>query len=97
MPDAAGCRTPPFSSSCEPTPRTELACATQARTVRKISGKSALELINDDSSVPWTMFNDNVQMGFFDVYDQYLVNILYDPRVRPGMRKGEVDSAKLVM
>jgi len=50
-----------------------------------------LGLINDDSSVPWTMFNDEVQMGFFDVYDQYLVNILYDPRVRPGMTKDEVD------
>jgi Protein of unknown function (DUF2927) len=49
-------------------------------------------IINDDSSVPWTMFNDNVQMGFFDVYDQYLVNILYDPRVRPGMTKDQVDS-----
>jgi hypothetical protein len=21
--------------------------------------------INDDSSVPWTMFNDDIQMGFF--------------------------------
>jgi Protein of unknown function (DUF2927) len=52
----------------------------------------SLGLINDDSSVPWTMFNDNVQMGFFDVYDQYLVNILYDPRVRPGMTKPEVDA-----
>jgi Protein of unknown function (DUF2927) len=51
----------------------------------------ALGLINDDSSVPWTMFNDDVQMGFFDVYDQYLVNILYDLRVRPGMTKGELD------
>ena len=51
----------------------------------------ALGIINDDSSVPWTMFNDDVQMGFFDVYDQYLVNILYDPRVRPGMTKDEVD------
>jgi hypothetical protein len=50
-----------------------------------------LGLINDDSSVPWTMFNDDVQMGFFDVYDQYLVNILYDPRVRPGMTKEQVD------
>jgi hypothetical protein len=40
------------------------------------------------------MFNDNVQMGFFDVYDQYLLNILYDPRVRPGMTKGDV--AKLL-
>ena len=52
----------------------------------------SLGLINDDGSVPWTMFNDNVQMGFFDVYDQYLVNILYDPRIRPGMTKGEVDA-----
>jgi hypothetical protein len=52
----------------------------------------SLGLINDDSSVPWTMFNDNVQMGFFDVYDQYLVNILYDPRVRPGMTKHESDA-----
>ena len=50
-----------------------------------------LGLINDDSSVPWTMFNDQMQMGFFDVYDQYLVNILYDPAIRPGMSKAEVD------
>jgi hypothetical protein len=49
-----------------------------------------LGVINDDASVPWTMFNDDVQMGFFDLYDQYLVNILYDPRVRPGMTKSEV-------
>jgi hypothetical protein len=52
----------------------------------------ALGAINDDASVPWTMFNDNVQMGFFDVYDQYLLNILYDPRIRPGMTKDEVDA-----
>jgi hypothetical protein len=50
-----------------------------------------LGIINDDNSVPWTMFNDEVQMGFFDVYDQYLVNILYDPRIRPGMTRDEVD------
>jgi hypothetical protein len=36
------------------------------------------------------MFNDDVQMGFFDVYDQYILNILYDPRVRPGMTRQEV-------
>ncbi len=41
--------------------------------------------INDTSSVPWTMFNDNVSMGFFDVYDQYILNILYDPRIKAGM------------
>ena len=46
--------------------------------------------INDTSSVPWTMFNDNVSMGFFDVYDQYLLNLLYDPRIKPGMTVQEV-------
>jgi hypothetical protein len=38
------------------------------------------------------MFNDEVQMGFFDLYDQYLLNILYDPRIRPGMTKDEVNA-----
>src|SRR5579863_2921398 len=52
-----------------------------------------LGVINDDASVPWTMFNDDVQMGFFDVYDQYLLNILYDPRITPGMTRDEVDAA----
>jgi hypothetical protein len=46
--------------------------------------------INDTSSVPWTMFNDSVSMGFFDVYDQYILNILYDPRVEAGMSVEEV-------
>jgi hypothetical protein len=46
--------------------------------------------INDDRSVAWTMFNDDVQMGFFDIYDQYLLNILYDHRIRPGMTKAQV-------
>jgi Protein of unknown function (DUF2927) len=52
----------------------------------------ALGPINDDRSVPWTMFNDDVQMGFFDVYDQYILNILYDPRVRPGMTRRELEA-----
>jgi len=46
--------------------------------------------INDTSSVPWTMFNDDVSMGFFDVYDQYILNVLYDPRVKAGMTVQEV-------
>jgi hypothetical protein len=46
--------------------------------------------INDTSSVPWTMFNDNVSMGFFDIYDQYILNILYDPRIKAGMTVAEV-------
>jgi hypothetical protein len=46
--------------------------------------------INDTNSIPWTMFNDSVQMGFFGVYDQYIMNILYDPRIKAGMTVAEV-------
>jgi hypothetical protein len=46
--------------------------------------------INDTSSVPWTMFNDDVQMGFFDVYDQYILNILYHPSIKAGMSVQDV-------
>ena len=49
--------------------------------------------INDTSTVPWTMFNDNVSMGFFDVYDQYIMNVLYDPRIKAGMTVAEVRAA----
>jgi hypothetical protein len=46
----------------------------------------------NDSTLPWTMFNDDIQMGFFDRYDQYLLNILYDRRIRPGMTRAEVEA-----
>jgi hypothetical protein len=49
----------------------------------------ALGPINDDNSVPWTMFNDEVSMGYFGFYDQLLLNILYDPRIKPGMTPEE--------
>jgi hypothetical protein len=52
----------------------------------------ALGPINDDTTVPWTMFNDDVSMGFFDIYDQYLVNLLYHPRIRPGMSRQEAEA-----
>jgi hypothetical protein len=29
-------------------------------------------------------------MGFFDVYDQYILNLLYDPRIKAGMTVAEV-------
>jgi DUF2927 family protein len=48
--------------------------------------------INDTASVPWTMFNDNVSMGYFDVYDQYLLNVLYDPRIKAGMSVQDVQA-----
>jgi len=54
----------------------------------------ALGPINDTSSVPWTMFNDDVQMGYFDVFDQLLLNVLYDPRIKAGMT---IDEARAVL
>jgi hypothetical protein len=36
------------------------------------------------------MFNDSVSMGFFDVYDQYIMNVLYDPRIKAGMTVEQV-------
>ena len=50
----------------------------------------ALGPINDDDKLPWTMFNDQVQKGFFGIYDQYLLNLLYDSRIRAGMSKEQV-------
>jgi hypothetical protein len=46
--------------------------------------------INDTDSNSNTMFNDDIQRGFFDVFDQYILNILYDPRIRPGMTVAQV-------
>jgi DUF2927 family protein len=50
----------------------------------------ALGPINDTNAVPWTMFNDKVSMGFFDVFDQYILDLLYDPRIKAGMTIEEV-------
>jgi hypothetical protein len=50
----------------------------------------ALGPINDTDQVPWTTFNDKVSMSHFGTYDQYLLNILYHPRVKPGMSVAEV-------
>ena len=44
----------------------------------------------NDTDVPWTMFNDAVQLGFFGLYDQYILNILYHPRISAGMTAAEV-------
>jgi hypothetical protein len=50
----------------------------------------ALGPINDTDAVPWTTFNDSISMGHFGIYDQYLLNILYHPQVKPGMTVDEM-------
>lgn len=49
----------------------------------------ALGPVNDVDSVPWTMFNDGVSLGFFGIYDQLLLNVLYHPRIKAGMTREE--------
>ena len=51
---------------------------------RAITGTSGSDVLLGSA------FNDDVQMGFLDVFDQYILNILYDPRIRPGMTRDEV-------
>ena len=46
--------------------------------------------VNDVDSVQWTMFNDDVSLGYFDIYDQLLLNLLYHPRIKAGMTREEV-------
>jgi hypothetical protein len=46
--------------------------------------------VNDVDSVPWTMFNDDVSLGYFGIYDQLLLNLLYHPRIKAGMTPEEV-------
>ncbi|HXF90146.1 MAG TPA: DUF2927 domain-containing protein [Xanthobacteraceae bacterium] len=49
----------------------------------------ALGPINDDLTLSWSTFNSEVRKGFFGVYDQYLLNMLYDRRIRPGMTEAQ--------
>ncbi|WP_162408940.1 DUF2927 domain-containing protein [Acuticoccus sediminis] len=45
---------------------------------------------NDSDDLPDSIFNDSSEVNVFGVFDWYILNMLYDPRVRPGMRIDEV-------
>jgi hypothetical protein len=45
--------------------------------------------INDNDTVLWSMFNDDVSLGYFGIYDQLLLNLLYHPRIKAGMTRDE--------
>lgn len=46
--------------------------------------------MNDDSRLIWSVFNDRSEHSGFTVYDQAILNVLYDPRVRHGMSERQV-------
>ena len=46
--------------------------------------------VNDDFSLADSVFNDSSRHRSFTLHDRMLLNMLYDPRIRPGMTAEEV-------
>lgn len=49
----------------------------------------AFGLSNHDQRNPWTTLNQKRMVGYLTVYDQSLLELLYDRHIRPGMRREE--------
>ena len=45
--------------------------------------------LNDDDSLKYSVFNDRSTYSKFTKHDRYLMNMLYHPAIRPGMREEE--------
>jgi hypothetical protein len=50
----------------------------------------AFGLSNHDDKNPWTMLNQERQVGYLTVYDRALLTILYDPHLEPGLTRRQV-------
>jgi Protein of unknown function (DUF2927) len=48
--------------------------------------------INDDGTLSESVFNDHSRQTTFTSFDRHLLNMLYDPRIRPGMSRAAVSS-----
>lgn len=48
-----------------------------------------LGLANDSPAARPSVFNDDEEFGLLTTHDEYLLRMLYDPRMRPGMREAE--------
>ena len=46
--------------------------------------------VNDNQSLPHSVFNDRTTFDYFTPFDQLILNMLYNPRVKPGMTKRQV-------
>jgi hypothetical protein len=51
----------------------------------------AFGLSNHDQRNPWTTLNQNRIVGYLSVYDRAMLTLLYDPRLKAGMSRTEVD------
>ena len=45
--------------------------------------------LNDNADAPDSVFNDTSKLTNFGPYDRVLMNMLYDPRLKPGMSQAE--------
>jgi hypothetical protein len=48
--------------------------------------------VNDDTALPDSVFNDASRHTEFTLHDRHILNMLYDPRIRPGMSRSEADA-----
>jgi hypothetical protein len=46
--------------------------------------------MNHADDVPWTTLNQNRSVGYLSVYDRAMLLMLYDPKLRAGMTRSEV-------
>ena len=44
---------------------------------------------NDSTRLPDSIFNDRSALDVFGLFDWFILNMLYDPRIRPGMTEAE--------
>lgn len=47
--------------------------------------------MNDDEKLVHSVFNDSSRHNRFTVFDQLILNMLYDPRIKPGMSPSEAE------
>ena len=50
----------------------------------------AFGLMNHADDIPWTTLNQNRSVGYLSIYDRAMLQMLYDPQLRAGMRRSEV-------
>ncbi|MBS8261438.1 DUF2927 domain-containing protein [Roseibium polysiphoniae] len=48
--------------------------------------------MNDDQSLSHSVFNDTSRHSRFTVFDQIILNMLYDPRIKPGMSSKQIET-----
>jgi len=46
--------------------------------------------MNDNEKLPHSVFNDSSRHNRFTVFDQIILNMLYDPRIKPGMSAKQI-------